>query len=132
MDALFSLGLALLLAHELDAVRAGEWRLLPVLRSLPDARGRDAFILVHVPPLAALVWLAAHPSTVTRFWFQVATDDFLMVHMALHRAYAHHPAYDFHRALPRGLILGAGAVGALHAVLLGWGVGSVVTPKRFT
>lgn len=67
MDLLFSLGLSLLLAHELDAMRAAEWRLLSVLRSLPDARGRDAFILAHVPLMAVLIWLAAHPSATTRF-----------------------------------------------------------------
>lgn len=118
MDALFSLGLSLLLAHELDAVRAGEWRLLPVLRSLPDARGRDAFILVHVPLFTALIWLAASSSATTRFWFQAAVDAFLVVHVMLHRAFVRHPAYDFHGALSRGLIVGAGAVGALHAALL--------------
>ncbi len=118
MDLLFSLGLSLLLAPELDAMRAAEWRLLPVLCSLPDARGRDAFILARVPLMAVLIWLAAHPSASTRFWFQEAVDAFLVVHVALHRALAHHPDHDFHRALSRGLILGAGAVGVLHAVLL--------------
>ena len=66
MDLLFSLGLSLLLAHELDAIRGGEWRFLPVLRSLPDARGRDAFILAHVPLTAVLIWLATYPSAATR------------------------------------------------------------------
>jgi len=118
MDLLFSLGLSLLLAHELDAMRAGEWRLLPILRSLPDARGRDGFILVHVPLVTALIWLAAHPSADTRFWFQASADAFCVVHVLLHRAFALHPKYDFHGALSRGLILGAGAVGAMHAALL--------------
>lgn len=118
MDALFSLGLALLLAHELDAMRAREWRLLPILRRLRDAQGRDAFVIIHVPLFAALLWLAAHPSAATRFWFQAATDVFLVVHVVLHRAFVRHPAYDFHGALSRGLILGAGIVGALHVVLL--------------
>ena len=118
MDLLFSLGLSLLLAHELDAMRAGEWRLLPVLRSLPDARGRDAFILAHVPLTAMLIWLAASPSAATRLWFQASVDAFLVIHVALHRVFVLHPDYDFHRPLSRGLILGAGAVGALHAALL--------------
>ena len=118
MDALFSLVLSLLLAHELDAMRGREWRLLPVLRSLPDTQGRDAFILVHVPLVAAIVWLAAHPSGDVRFWFQAAADAFFMVHVALHRAFSRHPDYDFHGALSRSLILGAGAVGALHAAIL--------------
>ncbi len=118
MDTLFSLGFSLLLAHELDAMRGREWRLLPVLRSLPDTQGRDAFILVHVPLVAAIVWLAAHPSADVRFWFQAAADAFFVIHVALHRAFLRHPDYDFHGALSRSLILGAGAVGVLHAAFM--------------
>lgn len=118
MDALFSLGLSLLLAHELDAVRGREWRLLPVLRSLPDTQGRDAFILVHVPLVAAIVWLAAHPSADVRFWFQAVADTFFVIHVALHRVFLRHPDYDFHGALSRSLILGAAGVGFLHAALM--------------
>ena len=117
-DALFCLGFSLLLTHELDAVRAREWRLLPVLRHLPDAHGRDAFILVHVPLVALLIWLAAYSSAEMRLWFQVAADGFFIVHVALHRALASHPDYDFHGAISRGLILGAGVTGAVHLALL--------------
>lgn len=117
-DALFALGLSLLLAHELDAMRAREWRLLPVLRRLSDERGRDGFILLHVPLVAVLVWLAAHPSPGVRSGFQAAADVFFVVHVALHRAFVRHPDYDFHGPISRGLILGAGAVGAVHLALL--------------
>jgi len=126
MDALFSLGLSLLLAHELDAMRAGEWRFLPVLRSLPDTQGRDAFILVHVPLVAAIIWLAAYPSADVRFWFQATADAFFIAHVALHRAFVRHPGYDFHGALSRVLILGAGTVGALHAALMAWTASVVI------
>lgn len=118
-DALFSLGLSFLLAHELDAVRAREWRLLPVLRRLPDRQGRDAFILVHVPLVALLVWLAAYSSSPSvRLGTQGAADAFFVVHVALHRAFVSHPGYDFHGAPSRGLILGAGAAGAAHLACL--------------
>lgn len=117
-EAVFCLGLALLLTHELDAVRAREWRLLPGLRSLPDARGRSAFILVHAPLFAVLFWLVAHPDAAVRVRTQAATDVFLVVHVGLHRAFASHPEYDFHGLASRGLILGAGLVGAVHLILL--------------
>jgi len=116
-DALFSFGLALLLAHELDAVRAHEWRLLPVMRRVPDAKGRNAFILIHVPLIALLLWLAAAPAD-PRFWFQVAVDTFCIVHVALHQGFVSHPNYEFHAPLSRGLIYGTGAVGILHLLLL--------------
>ena len=115
---LFCLGLSLLLAHELDAMRAREWRLLPLLRRLPDSRGQDAFVLVHVPLVALILWFASHPSTEVRSWFQGAADCFFMAHVALHHALERHPNYDFHGVISRSLILGAGAAGAAHLALL--------------
>ncbi|MEO1019618.1 MAG: DUF6713 family protein, partial [Pseudomonadota bacterium] len=58
-DALFFLGFSILLAHELDAVRGSEWRLLPLLKRLPETQARDLFIVLHVPLVALLIWLAA-------------------------------------------------------------------------
>lgn len=115
---MFHLGLALLVTHELDAVRAREWRVLPGLRSLPDARGRTAFILVHVPLFAVLFWFVAHPDAAVRVWAQAAVDLFLIVHVGLHRTFTSHPEYDFHGPVSRGLIIGAGLAGVAHLVLL--------------
>ncbi len=115
---LFFLGFSFLLAHELDAVRAHEWRLLPCLKNLSDTQGRDAFIMLHVPVVALLIWLTAYPPDGVRFWAQAAIDIFLIVHVGLHRAFVGHPDYDFHSPLSRGLIWGAGVVGAAHLALL--------------
>ncbi len=46
---LFIMGLCLFLAHEMDAVRHKEWRLLPILSRLGDEAGCRAFTAVHVP-----------------------------------------------------------------------------------
>ena len=114
----FSLGLSLLLVHELDAVRAHEWRLLPILRRMPDPVGRDVFVLVHVPLTALLIWFALYPQGIVRLRFQVATDLFFLLHIGLHQAFRSHPHYDFRSLLSRGLILGAGAAGAVHLVII--------------
>ena len=53
MELLFGLVLALLLTHELDAVRGREWRVLPVLNAFSEESGRAVFIAAHVP----LFWL---------------------------------------------------------------------------
>ena len=117
-DAVFSLGLSLLLVHELDAVRAQEWRLLPILRRMPELVGRDVFILVHVPLIALLIWFALHSQPIVRLRFQVAADLFFLLHVGLHRAFRSHPHYDFHSLLSRGLILGAGATGIVHLSII--------------
>ena len=50
----FYLGFALLLVHEMDAVRLGEWRIFRLLRSLRDEAGCVAFAALHVPIYALL------------------------------------------------------------------------------
>lgn len=115
---IFALGLALLFTHELDAVRAREWRLFPVLRAMPEETGRAVFIAAHVPLFAIIFWMAGHASNPARFWFEAGVDAFLTVHVGLHWMFRRHPLYDFHGVLSRLWIVGAGAVGLLHLALL--------------
>lgn len=83
--------LACLLTHEMDAVRAQEWRLLPILKALPDAQGREWFIAVHGPLYVLLLWgLAAAPAPT---WMGLAV--FGIIHLGLHVALRKHPKYGF-------------------------------------
>lgn len=63
-EALFAIGLALLLSHELDAVRQAEWQVLPLLRWLDDATGYLVFVMAHVPLFALILWPLAHRETI--------------------------------------------------------------------
>jgi len=56
-NLLFQLGFSTLLAHELDAMTQAEWRLLFVLRRLPDLLAHNLFVTLHVPAVAILLWL---------------------------------------------------------------------------
>ncbi len=117
-DGLFWLGLSILLAHELDAVRAREWRLLFVLRRMPEELARDAFVLVHVPLVAVLFWLFALAPPAVRLTSQAALDIFLIAHAGIHYRLAGHVLYDFESRASRSLIFGGAAVGMVHLLLL--------------
>ncbi len=110
--------LALLITHELDAVQRHEWRLLPVLRNLPELAGFQAFTLAHVPLPVAFFWLMGHPSPQVRLGFQIWLDAFAVLHVGLHWLFRHHPHYDFHNLLSRSLIVGTGIAGGAHIGLL--------------
>jgi hypothetical protein len=56
----FYLGLGCLFAHELDAMTQSEWRLLYVLRSLPDATAMPWFVALHVPLFGLLGCCTTH------------------------------------------------------------------------
>lgn len=116
MAALYLLLLGFLAAHELDAVTCREWRLLYVLRRLPEETARAAFVAAHVPLFAGLAWTAAasHPAAGPT---RLGVALFAVVHAGLHHRLRHHPAYAFHSPLSVALIAGAAVSGAAYVVL---------------
>lgn len=113
-NALLWTTIALLVAHELDAVRAREWRVLPLTAFLPDPTGRIVFIWAHVPLTLLLLWIAGlapdHPAA-------LALAGFAILHLGLHLAYRRHPAHDFHGAGPWALIVAPALSGAGQIVV---------------
>ena len=78
-DLVFFAAVSLLLLHEMDAIDKREWRLLFVLRRLPDDGAMRWFIFLHLPLFVALLALvAAGPSTAVR-WIEAGVDGFLVV-----------------------------------------------------
>ena len=110
---LFYLGFSMLLAHELDAMTQAEWRLLFILRSLPESLARDWFVMLHVPIVAALLWLLQHPITVIQQRSRLALSTFLVIHASLHWRLRHHPLSTFDSPLSITLIYGAGLLGLI-------------------
>ena len=117
MEFLFSLILALFLAHQLDAVRGREWRVLPVFNALSEETGRVAFIALHVPLLWLILLGSWSAETDSKEFWRFVVAGFGPLHYGLHWLLREHPHYDFDGLLSRGLIIGYGALGALYAAL---------------
>lgn len=111
----FLLGFCFLLVHEMDAVRCREWNILPGLNRLGEAPGYVAFVVLHVPLYALLLWgLFGEASR----GLIVGLDVFFVVHMFLHIFLRNLPENRFGSALSWVLILGAGLCGALDLLLM--------------
>lgn len=104
-EAVYASLLAAFLAHELDAVRRHEWRILPLLSRLPEAWGAGAFAWGHIPLLFALFWWDG-PGV------QAGIAAFAVVHVGLHLLLQRHPANEFGNASSWALILLTGLLGA--------------------
>jgi hypothetical protein len=117
IDLIFYVALSGLLAHELDAVQRHEWRLLFVLRRMPETRARDAFILVHVPIVALILWLAAHPDPKVRHGMMLVLDVFVLVHAGLHWRLSTHPKYEFYDSISKVLIYAPAVIALGHLTL---------------
>lgn len=58
----FQIGLALLLVHEMDAVRLQEWRMIPVLSKHDERVAQAVFIALHAPLYLGLLAVIQAPS----------------------------------------------------------------------
>lgn len=112
--ALYYLGIACLFTHELDAMTHAEWRLLLVLRSMPDATASPLFVALHVPLFFAVLWLSQHGRETVRSATRIAVAAFLVVHGVLHFAVSSTPHYDFHGPLSKALIGSAAVFGVAY------------------
>ena len=110
----FLLGLGFICTHELDAVMQHEWRLLYILRSLPEQTAALAFVALHVPLFALLVWLTHHALPRVRERSRLALMVFLVIHVGLHLRLSAHPLYSFDSPLSMSLIFGAGLCGLAY------------------
>ena len=118
----FVLGFCFLLAHEMDAIRLKEWRILPVLSRLDDRAGYLAFVSLHVPVYAVLLLGLFGGDGANRSLILVL-DVFFIVHVVLHLRF--HRLLFFDRpddprmaALSWALIWGAGACGVIDLLLM--------------
>ena len=116
-SVLFVLGFALLASHEIDAALAAEWRLLYVLRGLPEPVAASAFTLAHVPVFAVLLWLAFHRQVGVLTWARRGFMAFLLIHAGLHARLSDHAAYGFSGWESNLMIFGAALVAVLYLLL---------------
>ena len=110
-------GLALILVHELDAMRCHEWRIFPGLSMLPDRIGRMLFILLHIPLFVFL--LVSLTAPVPGRAFIAGLDIFLVVHLGLHLLFLLHPKNEFKDVWSWSIIAGAALCGALD-LFMAW------------
>ena len=109
----FQIGLALLLVHEMDAVRLQEWRMIPVLSKLDERVAQTVFIALHAPLYLGLFTVIQAPSDMPVVQTAViALDGFFLIHLGLHLAYLRHPQNQFRSTFSWSLIAGAAIAGS--------------------
>ena len=104
---LFPLLFAMFLAHEMDAVAQHEWRLLYVLRSMPEPIAQHAFVLLHVPLVAFLAWFGWHANAAVRTAARLGMAGFMVIHAGLHWRLSADPLYTFHDPASVFLVYGS-------------------------
>uniref|UniRef100_UPI0027E38ED6 DUF6713 family protein n=1 Tax=Frankia tisae TaxID=2950104 RepID=UPI0027E38ED6 len=98
---IFSINLSLLLMHEMDAIRAKEWRMFAILQRMDDSKACRIFILLHLPLYAILLTALLSSGQVVAFY---VLDTFLVVHTVAHLAFERHPHNGFKNFYSRMMI----------------------------
>ncbi|MGI9494082.1 MAG: DUF6713 family protein, partial [Geminicoccaceae bacterium] len=102
---------AALFTHELDAIKRHEWRILPLLRNLPDNVAEQTFIWLHLPGFFLVFWFSQLGAGSV---FAIGLSAFAIVHVGLTWLLRKHPAYEYNNSSSWLLISLAGLLGALH------------------
>lgn len=113
----YSLCVAFFLVHELDAIYRNEWRLLPLLRALPDDRGFAVFTALHLPVFVALLLSVSRYETFPASAFRGGLCAFAVVHVGIHFFWPRTELYTFDNLFSRFWIYGAGGFGAVYLLL---------------
>ena len=111
------LGLALFIAHELDAVARHEWRLLPGFAFFEDDAARDLFVLLHIPLLAFMFWAMTHRDAGLKSTGRMVLAALLAIHGGAHFLLSGHALYEFKGIVAHLTIYGAALAGAAYLAL---------------
>ncbi|MEM8794296.1 MAG: DUF6713 family protein [Pseudomonadota bacterium] len=113
IDLLYYAMVGAFFTHELDAVKRHEWRVLPIVRALPEKVSEQTFIWMHIPLFALLLWGGdGEPESATR----IGLSAFAIIHVGLHYIFRNHPAYEFNNVSSWALIILTGLLGAAYLV----------------
>lgn len=113
MNRLFFLaGTALILIHEMDAIRCKEWRIFPGLSLLDDKTGMIIFVFAHIPLLYGLLY----EIQITGEKFIFGFDIFLIIHFFLHLLFLRNTKNEFKDWISWTFITGPALCGAIDLI----------------
>jgi len=113
LNVLLALNLSLLFMHEMDAIKAKEWRLFVFLKDLEDELAYKIFTIIHLPLYFVLLYSIIERSTTA----YIVLDVFLIGHTVAHALFErYHPRYEFKNRLSRAIIYPMGVVAIIHLV----------------
>ena len=115
-DLLFTINIAFIATHELDAIYRHEWRIfqtfIPFYDRLSDEAAYQLFTVLHIPLFMFILWGTQFRD------FQIGFDFFALIHISLHWLFRKHPHYEFNNHFSWFLIAGVAPFSILHLLMI--------------
>ena len=115
---LFFVNIALLISHEMDAIRCKEWGMFIVLKDMKENTAYLIFSIVHIPLYIGLIYLIAYSSANTINIFSICIDIFLVFHWVIHYLFRNKQQNYFKSLYSLVIINSMGIISLVQIIML--------------
>lgn len=118
LSIVFAMNFSFLLLHEMDAIKAKEWRLFNVLSGMKEEKAYIIFSLVHLPVYTCIIYIFLQMPKVGFDVAWVIADILLIIHAIVHFTARGHIANGFKSLYSNILIYGICFLSIIHLIIL--------------
>ena len=115
---LFTIIFALLLLHEMDAIRAKEWKMFFLLKTMAEKTAYTVFTALHLPIYFVAIYIMLCGGTASILVLQIIVDIFLILHAIIHFCFRKHTENGFKSLFSKTVIYSMAVLSMIHLVLL--------------
>ena len=115
---LFLIIVSLLLIHEMDAIRAKEWRLFPFLKDMAEETAYWVFTAIHLPLYLVALYFITCGSAISNYVTKIVIDVFLLAHAILHYCFRKKENNGFHSRYSKMIIYFLALLALAHLSIL--------------
>ena len=115
---LFLIIISLLLVHEMDAIRAKEWRLFIVLKDIAEETAYRIFTSIHLLLYFVILYFLICGGAITNYVTKLIIDIFLLVHAILHYCFRNKENNGFHYRYSKIIIYAMALLSLIHLLIM--------------
>lgn len=118
LKLLFCVNIALIILHEMDAIKCKEWNMFIILKDIKENMAYLIFSIVHLPLYIGLIYLISYGNANTKNIFSIYIDIFLIFHWTIHYAFRNKQQNHFKNLYSSMIINSMGIISLLHIIFL--------------
>ncbi len=115
---LFILIISLFLVHEMDSVRNKEWRMMAVLKNMPEDAAFKLYTGLHIPLFFFILFIMVQSGPQMSLAFCIIMDVLLVAHTLIHFFFRRHKNNSFESVFSNVLIYIVGVLAIIQFIIM--------------